>query len=426
MGLLSDSHYALFEGNIISVHVRIGSEGGTIFELRLNGLLADSHKDDAFTPKAALFGTITRADGSKSSVQVDIKMSWIKSASYTLLIDGNEVSLIKSTEAKIKEKIRDYGYEYKDYRDLSTTTEALLEEVKAQLMKDEDKKQGWGRVLAILAISLVLFAVPFTVVVGDIPFKFEALIIFIGVIFIHELGHLLGMKIFGYRDLKMFFIPFFGAAVHGKKENVSRHHEAIVTLMGPIPGLLLGLVLIEAYIDTEAPIMEMIAGMLVIINVLNLLPITPLDGGRFLEEILFCRNRFFKAGFMLVCTVLLIVVGLAGLVRGDYLGATYIVLGIIVGIRLLWEFKIARTVSKIKQDGIDTTVSARELGDSDLSRILERLKPLCKTPKDYANMVKYIIEQLKKPPGIGVTIILLFIYLLFLCLSVTGLFFRFS
>lgn len=33
-----------------------------------------------------------------------------------------------------------------------------------------------------------------------------------GVIFFHELGHWLGMKIFGYRDLKIFFIPFFGGA----------------------------------------------------------------------------------------------------------------------------------------------------------------------------------------------------------------------
>ncbi|MCD5401785.1 hypothetical protein LR013_04250 [candidate division NPL-UPA2 bacterium] len=110
MGLLSNSFYASFGDNVISVHMRIDSEGGqVILELRLNGLLADSHKHDALTLKipkgGSLSGTITRVDGSKSSVQVGFKMSWIKSTSYTLLIDGNEVPLIKSTEAKIKEKM---------------------------------------------------------------------------------------------------------------------------------------------------------------------------------------------------------------------------------------------------------------------------------------------------------------------------------
>src|SRR6202007_1919557 len=39
----------------------------------------------------------------------------------------------------------------------------------------------------------------------------------VAVLFLHESGHWLGMRLFGWRDLKVFFIPFFGAAVSGKR-----------------------------------------------------------------------------------------------------------------------------------------------------------------------------------------------------------------
>ena len=57
------------------------------------------------------------------------------------------------------------------------------------------------------------------------------------VLFIHESGHWLGMKVFGYRDLKMFFIPFFGAAVTGKQRKAaSGAAGAVIALLGPAPG----------------------------------------------------------------------------------------------------------------------------------------------------------------------------------------------
>src|SRR5262245_2424702 len=36
-----------------------------------------------------------------------------------------------------------------------------------------------------------------------------AIAILVGVLLLHELGHLAGMRLFGYRDLRVLFIPFF-------------------------------------------------------------------------------------------------------------------------------------------------------------------------------------------------------------------------
>ena len=55
--------------------------------------------------------------------------------------------------------------------------------------------------------------------------------VLLGVLLFHELGHYAGMRLFGYRDVRMFFIPFFGAAVSGRREGVAAWKEAIVLLL---------------------------------------------------------------------------------------------------------------------------------------------------------------------------------------------------
>jgi hypothetical protein len=58
-------------------------------------------------------------------------------------------------------------------------------------------------------------------------FGFSILII---VIFIHELGHFIGMKIFKFKDVQMLFIPFLGAVVSEKTINPSSWKKAIVSI----------------------------------------------------------------------------------------------------------------------------------------------------------------------------------------------------
>src|SRR5262245_57515496 len=65
----------------------------------------------------------------------------------------------------------------------------------------------------------------------------------VGVVLFHELGHMIAMKIVGYRDVRIFFIPFFGGAAAGTKRGVARWKEGIVLLCGPLPGIVLGVVL---------------------------------------------------------------------------------------------------------------------------------------------------------------------------------------
>jgi Zn-dependent protease len=112
------------------------------------------------------------------------------------------------------------------------------------------------------------------------------------ILLFHEAGHALAMKAFGYRDVRMFFIPFFGAAVTGTSKPGPAWRACVVLLAGPVPGVLVGLALGlgPRFGFTLAEPWKTHAFMLVLINTFNLLPIYPLDGGRLLQTLLFSRG----------------------------------------------------------------------------------------------------------------------------------------
>lgn len=132
-------------------------------------------------------------------------------------------------------------------------------------------------------------------------------VLLVGVLFFHELGHWVGMRAFGYQNVRMFFIPFFGAAVSGRNTSASAWKEAVVLLLGPLPGLLLGCVLVivgRKYFPTS--LLNEVAMLLIALNGFNLLPVAPLDGGRLFQLLLFSRHRYLENAFTVFAVLLLL------------------------------------------------------------------------------------------------------------------------
>ena len=125
-------------------------------------------------------------------------------------------------------------------------------------------------------------------------------------LFVHEVGHYVAMRLFKYRDLRMFFIPLLGAAVTGKHHNVAGWKKAIVSLMGPLPGIVIGTGMAMWALGLGIPALADAALLVIGLNLFNLLPILPLDGGWFWNAVLFCRHRWLEAGFKSVAGVTLI------------------------------------------------------------------------------------------------------------------------
>jgi Zn-dependent protease len=102
----------------------------------------------------------------------------------------------------------------------------------------------------------------------------------------HEAGHAAAMRFFGYRDVQVFFVPLLGAMTIGRPAVATVRARLAVLLAGPVPGLWLAVLLLvveEAYWPSRA--LRISAAALLILNGLNLLPFTPLDGGRALETL---------------------------------------------------------------------------------------------------------------------------------------------
>jgi hypothetical protein len=97
------------------------------------------------------------------------------------------------------------------------------------------------------AISSMLFTILMLVFVAGAFMNLRSIsgvVTLVAVIALHEAGHALGMRMFGFSNVRMFFIPFFGAAVTGSARSAATWKEAIVTLMGPLPGIVLGSILV--------------------------------------------------------------------------------------------------------------------------------------------------------------------------------------
>jgi len=137
-----------------------------------------------------------------------------------------------------------------------------------------------------------------------IPLGLPAFLFVITVIvFIHELGHFMAMKYYHYADVKMFFIPLLGALVSGNKQKISRRQSAIITLAGPVPGIVLAMVLVVAGIKTGNTWMIRAANISIFINVFNLLPLTPLDGGRLIDTLYFTSREKLHSIFSVVSII---------------------------------------------------------------------------------------------------------------------------
>jgi Zn-dependent protease len=111
-------------------------------------------------------------------------------------------------------------------------------------------------------------------------------VVILAVITLHEAGHAMAMRLFGYRDVHVFFVPLLGAVTVGQPATTTVRDRLAVLMAGPLPGLWLAVLLLaldQTY--NQFTLLRLPALALLLVNGLNLLPFTPLDGGRVLESL---------------------------------------------------------------------------------------------------------------------------------------------
>ena len=106
-------------------------------------------------------------------------------------------------------------------------------------------------------------------------------------LFIHELGHLLAFRLMGQPWGRMIFLPFLGAVAVPRLPHESQGQAVFAALMGPGFSILLTLVCAGHLLtgNQMVPFLYSLGIMTAAVNLFNLIPAEPLDGGIALRSV---------------------------------------------------------------------------------------------------------------------------------------------
>jgi len=224
----------------------------------------------------------------------------------------------------------------------------------------ENKKGNvWVRSVTSLALYLLIGYYFFSA-------NWALLLILTAIVIFHELGHFLAMKAFHYKELGIFFIPLLGAYASGTKREVSQKQSAIILLAGPLPGIIVGILLV---VLTKNQITEMAyedsrlvgntALLLIFLNVLNLLPIYPLDGGQLLNRLFLDESKIIGKVFVVVSALAL---GYFSVKIGFY---PLLVFPALMLYRLWSDTKFDEMTHRVEAKGINLEKTYEEITDEE-------------------------------------------------------------
>ncbi len=155
-------------------------------------------------------------------------------------------------------------------------------------------------------------------------FSWQFAVVLIAVIVFHEYGHLRAMKRFSLPTKGMYLIPFVGGVAIGAKPQ-SQWQDVYISMMGPVFGLIMTVVFYVIFLVTENHFAGIVATFSGLINVFNLLPVYPLDGGRVLKcmalSISGRAGVIFLLGFSALCFAAAYTVGFYFLCFFVFIGA---------------------------------------------------------------------------------------------------------
>ena len=163
-------------------------------------------------------------------------------------------------------------------------------------------QSNWG----LTALSIVLFLGVFLLLFKD---EIDFVLFLILVLFIHEMGHFTFMKLFNYENVRMLFIPLMGAFVQGSKEKYSQTQSFIVVAAGPFPGICIGIITLFLSSFYQLNWLLELSFLFLFLNIINLIPIDPLDGGQLFKLLVHKKRDIFLIIFAFISSLILILVG---------------------------------------------------------------------------------------------------------------------
>jgi Zn-dependent protease len=255
-------------------------------------------------------------------------------------------------------------------------------DVLAAIDRLQNKKTSWKQWLLLLALSLAVF-----LMLGFAKQSTLQMLALVPVLLFHELGHYVTMRAFGYRNLRMFFIPGFGAAVTGRAFNVPGWQKVIVSLMGPLPGIILGIIVGLCGMVWHKPWAINAGLLLASLNGFNLLPVMPLDGGQIVRTVLFSRNTVLDVIFRSLAAVVLL--GMYFLTQSVVM--LMIAIAIFMGVPAM--LRSAKAVRELRREGVPpSSPDSQTIPPEVAERIIDKLKGTAKVPVNNSILAQQTLD----------------------------------
>ena len=141
-----------------------------------------------------------------------------------------------------------------------------------------------GKALILLLPKIKIFSTSATMLVSIAAYAliwgWQFAVGFVLLLLLHELGHVWQLRREGIAASAPMFIPFLGAVISAKSLGDDAAAEARVGLAGPILGSIATLVPLGIWLVTDEEFWQALAYVGFFLNLFNLIPIVPLDGGR--------------------------------------------------------------------------------------------------------------------------------------------------
>lgn len=251
-----------------------------------------------------------------------------------------------------------------------------------KLRTDDSNENRLGSSFVLTILSIVAFTLISITVTNHVLISVMAITI---ALFLHEFGHFIAMYMFGFQNLKLLLIPFFGGVAFGKKHSVPSWQTAIILFAGPLPGLLLGLaiwmflprtltVTTLADIPSSTMFLYDFATIFISFNALNLLPCLPLDGGRILQQMV-DRKHFWLYVFFTLSSVLL---GISVAVAVKMWPLAAIVC--LVLFDLPHQARLLAQANRLKDSGLELRPKLTELTEEEARSLLDAARNLNRRP----------------------------------------------
>lgn len=127
------------------------------------------------------------------------------------------------------------------------------------------------KTLGTMLLSIALYATQW-----GAPFAIG----FVLLIFVHEMGHVIALRHEGIPAGAPVFIPFLGAFIAMRGRPRDAYVEAKVAIGGPVLGSIAAWAVLATGLALQHPLLITLGHSGILLNLFNLIPVSPLDGGR--------------------------------------------------------------------------------------------------------------------------------------------------